>query len=218
VEHRLIQHAEDIRGMVVCGVISPAQFRTEVLKLPARDRDAWIDRVFGLDELVDDGPELPRGCVPYMPCALNALLRIADQLPVTSNDVFIDIGSGIGRAAVVMHLLTGASCLGIEVQSGHVKKAHELQRRLGLSQVEFVQGEAIESSSQYSIGTVFFLYCPFSGAKLERFLDELQILATQRPISVCTVDLPLSENVWLEQRFDDGEVRIHRSIKSPQAK
>jgi len=34
---------------------------------------------------------------------------------------------------------------------------------------------------------VFFLYCPFSGVRLERFLDDLEDIAQTREIRVCCV-------------------------------
>jgi hypothetical protein len=48
-------------------------------------------------------------------------------------------------------------------------------------------------------GTVFFLYCPFSGDRLERFLDALEDVARARSIRVCCVDLPPLERPWLVQ-------------------
>lgn len=38
-------------------------------------------------------------------------------------------------------------------------------------------------------GAVFFSYCPFSDARLDRTLDVLEGIARQRPIRVCCVDL-----------------------------
>jgi hypothetical protein len=44
---------------------------------------------------------------------------------------------------------------------------------------------------------VFFLYCPFSGGRLEQLLDDLEPIARTRRIRVCTVDLPLPARAWL---------------------
>lgn len=212
-DERLWRNAQDIRAAITQGLCGPVEFRMAIDKVPAIERDAWVDAVFGLEEVLEDGPELPKGCVPYLPCAVDVLLRIAYQLPVRPKDVFVDIGSGMGRAAVLMHLLTGASAMGIEVQSGHVKAAQELTRRLRLSDVMFVQGDAVGRIQEFAEGTVFFLYCPFSGERVERFLANLESLARKRAIAVCSVDLPLPECSWLERvGAEFGDLRMYRSV------
>lgn len=210
-DERLLHDAENIRARIIQQTISPEQFRAALLLVPYVDRDNWVNGVLGLEECAEDGPELPRGCVPYLPCAVDVLSRIAEQVPVRSSDVFIDIGSGVGRAAVLMHLLTGASTIGIEVQGAHVEKARELAERLRLSVVTFVYGDAAENSFAYSAPAVFFLYCPFSGPRLVRFLSQIEKFAQLHEVSICTVDLPLPELPWLEARCIDGDVCIYRS-------
>lgn len=214
-EERYYRHAETIRESIIQGKISTTEFRAAFLDVPYVERDAWVDAIFQLDGCGEDTAELPQGCVPYLPCPVDALLRIAEQVPVQSTDVFIDIGSGAGRAAVLMHLLTGASSVGIEVQAAHLQTSRELAQRLRLSSVTFVQGDAVEMSAAYSTGTVFFLYCPFSGPRLVRFLERIEVIAQMRSISVCTVDLPLPEAPWLQLHSpNDEEVRIYRSRKA----
>lgn len=210
-DERLFHDAENIRERILRQTISPEQFRAALLHVPYVDRDNWVNAVLGSEECAEDGPELPRGCVPYLPCAVETLLRIAEFLPLRSTDIFVDIGSGVGRAAALMHLLTGATSFGIEVQWAHVEKARELAQRLRLSAVTFVHGDAVEMSSTYSAATVFFLYCPFSGPRLVRFLAQIEKFAEQHQISICTVDLPLPELPWLEACSTDGDVRIYRS-------
>lgn len=213
----LWRRAQEVRESITQGTSDPGQFRKALLNVPALDRDVWIDAVFGLDDVPEDGPELPKGCVPYLPCAVDALLRIADQLPMHPEDVFVDIGSGLGRAVVLMHLLTGASAVGIEVQSGHVQASREMAKRLRLSKVTFVQGDVVECMDEWATGTVFFLYCPFSGVRLEQFLARLEPIARTRSISVCAVDLPLPVCSWLERvGSEGGDLGMYRShFKAP---
>jgi hypothetical protein len=214
VDEHLRQKAEGVRELILRRSYTPAQIRNELVNVPVLERDAWVDVVLGLDQLPADGPELPPGCVPYLPCAVDVLLRIAALVPVGADDVFVDIGSGVGRAAVLMHLLTGASSRGIEVQSGHVQAAHGLVDGLGLSGVTFVQGDAVSLPAEFAMGTVFFLYCPFSGQRLMHFLQQLEGLAWTREPCVCTVDLPLPACSWLEQVGpDDGDLRVFRGAK-----
>src|SRR5215469_14927659 len=106
-DHR--DSAEHVRSRIERGQHDPSMFRAALLSIPPTERDAWLDLVFGLGELPDDGPELPRDCVPYLPCPVDALLRMVEQASVRPSDVFVDVGSGVGRAAALVHLLTGAA-------------------------------------------------------------------------------------------------------------
>jgi SAM-dependent methyltransferase len=189
--------AELIRSMLVNAQATPAVFRAALTSVPHTERDAWLDLVFGLDALPDDGPELPRGCVPYMPCSVDALLRIVEHAGVQGSDVFVDVGSGLGRAAVLVHLLTGASAIGVEIQPALVLASREFTTRLKVSRLSVVEGDAALLTGFIVIGSVFFLYCPFSGERLKKVLAELEPIARTRQIRVCCVDLPLPPCPWL---------------------
>jgi SAM-dependent methyltransferase len=191
--------AERVRSLLERGPCAPSLFRAELTRIPARARDAWIDLVFGLEAPPEDGPQLPVGRVPYLPCSVDALLRVAEQAPVRASDLFVDIGAGVGRAAVLMHLLTGAPALGVEVQPALVAAARDLAARLRLSDVSFVEGDASASTELWSAGSVFLLYCPFSGHRLAKLLASLEAVARARPIRLCCVELPLPPCPWLEQ-------------------
>lgn len=189
--------ASDERPAVERGGRDPATFRDALLRVPRTARDAWVDRVLGLSDLPDDGPALPRDCVPYLPCGVDVLLRVVEQAPVRPSDVFVDIGSGVGRATALIHLLTGAGAIGIEVQPALVSASRDLAKRLGLSRVSTIEGDAAELARFITIGTVFFLYCPFSGDRLAKVLAGLEPIARTRTIRVCCLDLPLPSCSWL---------------------
>jgi SAM-dependent methyltransferase len=156
-----------------------------------------VDRAFELDGLPADGPALPGGCVPYLPCPVEALLRLAEHAPVRATDVFVDVGSGVGRAAALVHLLTGARVVGLEIQPQFVAAARTLATRLRLPDISFVEGDAPDLASALAGGSVFFLYCPFSGDRLDRFLARLEPIGRTRTIHLCCVDLPLPPRDWL---------------------
>jgi SAM-dependent methyltransferase len=197
VEHSYRESADGVRSRIQREQHDPEAFRAALLNVAPTERDAWLDRVLGLRHLPDDGPDLPRGCVPYVPCSVDALLRMVEQARVRSSDVFVDIGSGLGRASAFVHLLTGAGVLGIEVQSELVSAARDLTTRLGLSRVSCIEGDAATLTGSIAIGSVFFLYCPFSGDRLVKVLGDLEVIARTRRIRVCCLDLPLPPCPWL---------------------
>lgn len=209
-EHR--DSAERARSLIARGQHDPPAFRAALLSVPLLSRDAWVDLVLGLDELPDDGPELPRDCVPYLPCPVDALLRVVDQAPVRASDVFVDVGSGTGRATALVHLLTGAAAIGLEIQPRLVHVARDLATRLLLSRVSCVEGDAANLAGLITTGSVFFLYCPFSGDRLTKVLADLESIARTRTIRVCCVDLPLPPCSWLTlEPQPSGDLAIHRS-------
>jgi hypothetical protein len=189
----------------------PSSFRTALLAVPSPDRDAWCDRVLGLDGIPDDGPELPRGGVPYLPCPVDALLRVVEHAAVAASDVFVDVGAGIGRATALVHLLTGARTIGLEIQPGLVLAARELAARMDLSRCTVVEGDAPELGDAIATGTVFLLYCPFGGARLGRMLDALETIARRRTIRVACVDLPLPACPWLTPTSRADDLTVYRS-------
>ena len=194
------------------GPHDPSRFRAELLAVPPDQRDAWVDAVLGLGALPADGPELPEGGVPYLPCPVDALLRLVDHATVTPADVFVDIGSGVGRAAALVHLFTGVEAIGIEVQRGLIAAARDLGARFPGARLSWLEGDAAELAGRIVTGTVFFLYCPFSGARLAKVLAGLEVLARARPLRLGCVDLPLPRVDWLEPLAEgSGGLTVFRS-------
>jgi len=206
------QSADEVRSSIERGLRDPGVFRAALMRVRASERDAWLDRALGLGALPEDGPDLPPGCVPYLPSPVDVLLRMVDQTPIRSSDTFVDVGAGTGRAAAFVHLLTGASVVGLEVQRSLAGVARELAARLAIPHMAAVEGDAAQLAGQMVIGTVFFLYCPFSGHRLEKVLADLEPIARTRTIHVCAVDLPLPACSWLTlQSALSGDLAIYRS-------
>ncbi|HEX2670380.1 MAG TPA: class I SAM-dependent methyltransferase [Polyangiaceae bacterium] len=184
-------------------------------KVAAPDRDRWLDLLWDIDEVPFDEPDLPRGCVPYLPCPVASVSSALEQAEVTCSDVFVDVGAGLGRAALLAHLKTGADCIGLEIQPTLARMAQERAERARLSRMRFVQGDAVENLRFITTGTVFFLYCPFTGERLRRSLDSLEDVARARPIRICCVDMPPLEVPWLARTPPTSpSVDVYRSTPS----
>jgi SAM-dependent methyltransferase len=202
-----------IRFLIERGLATPSTFRAALLEIAPQQRDAWLNLVLDLGELPEDGPELPRGCVPYLPCSVDALLRMIDGAEVRSSDVFVDVGSGVGRAAAFVHLLTGAAAIGVEIQPRLAHVSRDLASRLPVRRVSTVEGDATQVAGFISVASVFFLYCPFSGERLSRLLAALEPVARTRMLRICCVDVALPPLPWLmlePQRSAD--LAIYRTL------
>jgi SAM-dependent methyltransferase len=201
-----------MRSLLVDAPSNPAAFRAALTSVSPGVRDAWLDLVLGLDMIPDDDPALPRGCVPYVPCSVDTVLQIAEHAGVQASDVFVDVGSGVGRAAALMHLTTGAAAIGLEIQPALVLASRDLAKRLSTLRLSVVEGDAALTAGLMVIGSVFFLYCPFSGNRLEKVLSDLESIARTRQIQVCTLDLPLPPCTWLALTARPSEgLSIYRS-------
>lgn len=209
---RHVSSAEVARRAIERGLHEPPVFRAALMDVPTTERDAWVDLVLGIDELPVDGPALPAGGVPYLPCSVDVLLRVIEEAPVRSSDVFVDVGAGLGRATMLVNLLTGAGAVGLEIQPALARAARDLASRLGLSRVPCLEGDAAKLAAFMVVGSVFFFYCPFGGARLAKVLADLEPIARTRPLSVCCVDLPLPSTPWLTPTRDpSAALQIHRS-------
>lgn len=185
-----------LRARLRAGPVDPVEVMAALRAVAPAARDAWVDRLLGLGPPPDDGPALPRGGVPYLPCPVEALLAIADHVPLGADDVVVDVGAGVGRAAALLHLLSGAEAIALEIQPELVRHAETLLADLPPLRLRMIEGDAVVTLAD-APGTVFVLYCPFSGAILEAALGAIERHARTRELTVACVDLPLPPRPWL---------------------
>jgi predicted RNA methylase len=204
--------AKAMRRSLSSAGVAPPSFRAALDEVEPRDRDTWFDLVWDSDELPEDDPRLPPGCVPYLPCGVATVLEAVRAAEVTGDDVFVDVGAGLGRVAALTHLLTGAECVGLEIQPVLVAAGRARAASLDLDRVRFVEGDAADLMGAVSDGTVFFLYCPFGESRLQRVLDDLESLARVRPIRICCVGMAPLQCSWLSTSASDSEdLTVYRS-------
>lgn len=194
----LRRHARGAGEAIRAGRLRGEALWRELVSVPFVERDAWIDEALELQAPPDDVPGLPPGTVPYVPCAVDAILHTVLDAPVHAHDVFVDLGAGLGRVALLVHLLTGARAVGVEMQPPLVECARATARRLDAHAVTFHLGDA--ATTEVADGTVFFIYASFSPAVLRRVLRWLEGVASQRAIVLCAVGFDVHGESWLEAR------------------
>ncbi len=210
------------RHQIQEGTLSPAAFCAllQDCALPNLP-ETWTDppRYDHLDRLLDGilqidapppplhpvGPEM----IPYQATPLRILLDVVDRLALTADDVFYDLGAGIGRVVFGMALMSPGQIKGVEVEPAYVEYAQQRAQELNLARVSFVNADA--QALDYADGTLFFLYTPFKGATLRHVLALLRAQARRRRIRVCTYGpgtLVVQDEDWLTSD-DDPERDIH---------
>jgi hypothetical protein len=197
VDDALRIRAQAARAGIAAGALRGAALLDLLRAVPWVDRDAWVDELLAIEPPPADGPELPRGGVPYLPCGVDEIVAMVEGVPVVADDELVDLGAGLGRVAMLAHLLSGARARGIEIQAALVDRARAGCAALGLSAVSFAHGDAAGAELD---GSVFFLYAPFGGDPLARVVRRLEGVAQRRPIVIAAVGLELSEARWLVAR------------------
>jgi len=168
--------------------------------------DALIEGV--LMPMPHPEPTLERiyGMVRYEPTPVSAIMELFDQVHLSKDDVFYDLGSGLGKVAMLVHLLSQIPCVGIEFEPTYYEYALQRSVDLGLTDVKFINVDARDVD--YSNGTVFFLFNPFGGEIFNHVFAKLEEEAQTRQITICSYGActpPLAELPWL-QVADPGTV------------
>jgi protein-L-isoaspartate O-methyltransferase len=164
---------------------------------PPAEREAWVERLLGLTSA--PAPEhMGHGeLIGHHASGVGALLQLIRDVPIRATDVFVDVGSGLGKATLLVHLLTGATAVGLELEPALVDAARRRAGDLDLTGVTYVHGDARQSVPE---GTVYYLYLPFTGAALDAAMARLEAATRGRTVVVCTLGLDLSRWPWLRAR------------------
>ncbi len=215
--------ARQLRAELSADGPDPARFRAAFDRIPEADREVWLDALWDCEELPEDEPELPPGGVPYLPCPLATLLEAIEAAAIGPDDVFVDIGAGLGRTAALVHLCTGAGSIGLEIQPGLVRGARARAEWLRLERLRFLHGDALELVAHINVASVFFMYSPFGRSRLEPVLEHLRALARTREIRLCCVNMRSLERDWLTAIASPSPELvvyrscIHRTAERPDA-
>lgn len=218
----MFQLLADYRRLIREGTLGSAAFRALLHSWARPDLpETWTDppRYDPLDQLLDgilqiDAPPPPLHpvepeMIPYQTTPIRLLLDMAERLALTSDDVFYDLGAGLGRVVFGMALMSPGQIKGVEIEPAYVEYAQQRAQQLNLARVSFVNANA--QALEYADGTVFFLYTPFKGATLRHVLALLRGQARTRRIRVCTYGpgtLEVQDQDWLTSD-DDPERDIH---------
>lgn len=147
-------------------------------------RDVVMAGVLPFEEPAAEVDELAPEMVFYQPTPARHVFDLIGRATLTEQDVLVDLGSGLGHVPLLISICTNARSIGIEREAAYVDCARQCARTLNLSNVTFIRQDA--RSADFSTGTLFYLYTPFTGAILRNVLDALRREAVGREIRVCT--------------------------------
>jgi SAM-dependent methyltransferase len=180
----------------------------------AYDRlDIVANRLFGCGGMPEPRLALAEGMVEFYKTPARVVTALVKRVEWRAEDVFFDLGSGLGQVVLMVHLLAGVRAVGVEIEPAFCEYARRSAARLGLAGVEFVEGDLREAD--LSAGTVFFLYTPMRGARFGELLARLEDIARLRKILVigwgpCVEELSRVE--WL--KTGDGRVSGSEGVRN----
>jgi len=168
--------------------------------MPPRERDAAVEGWLGLGRHGHTPPA--DGLIGYHPSGVAPIVRALAEVPVVADDVFVDLGAGLGKVVLLTRFLTGATSRGIEIQPALVEGARVRAGALGID-AAFAHGDVREAD--LDDGTVFFLYTPCTGVALDAVLERLHAVARRRAIVVCALGFDIARrHTWLVPRPVDA--------------
>ncbi|MEO7119935.1 MAG: hypothetical protein ABIY62_02500 [Ginsengibacter sp.] len=208
---------EQLRGQIKNNVLTASSF-AEVIRnyvrtsSKSRDNigydnlDTFMNGLLFIGVIPDPIRALESDMVFYQKIPARIVFEMAGLLNINQDDFFCDIGSGLGQAAILVNLISGANAIGIEYETAYCDYARKCASQLNLPKVTFTNEDA--RKADYSCGTIFFLYTPFGGKMLQDVLNLLQKESTKRTIRIFTYgpcSLKVSQQNWLSGLTGNGD-------------
>ena len=135
----------------------------------------------------------------YQPTPARVILDMAERIGPAAGRTLYDIGSGLGLVPILVHLISGARAVGIEIDPAYHAYAKEQARDLGIgAEVDFHEADA--RVGLYGEADFVFLYTPFHGTMLSDVLGRLrdQCREDVRIFSYGPCTATLAGQPWLE--------------------
>lgn len=146
--------------------------------------DIFINRLRAVRDMPEQSKPLKPEMVFYQKTPARIIFELVKKARFTKDDVFFDIGSGMGQVVMLVNLLAEIKTVGVEFDPAFCQYSEECAAILGLENATFVNVDA--RKADYSLGTVFFMYTPFKGKMLQDVLENLRKEALKRKIRVIT--------------------------------
>ncbi len=161
--------------------------------------DIFINGLFPSQVMPEQVKDLEPEMVYYQKTPARIVFELVEKSVIRKEDIFFDLGSGLGQVAILVNLLTGIKVMGVEFEPAFCDYARECAAELNLSDVTFTNADA--RKTDYSEGTIFFMFTPFEGEMLQEVLAVLREESLRRKIKIITYG-PCTARVALQSWLD----------------
>jgi SAM-dependent methyltransferase len=146
--------------------------------------DIFINGLSPLQTMPEQTKDLEPEMVYYQKTPARVIFELVEKVHFGNDDVFFDLGSGLGQVAILVNLLTGITVKGVEFEPAFCDYARACAAELNLTNVTFINADA--RKADYSDGTLFFMFTPFRGDIMQEVLAILRKESLQRKIKIIT--------------------------------
>jgi len=169
-------------------------------------------RTSGVVEL-DELGIAAEGRVRYRPIGWLMLRRILPPSTVTADDVFLDIGSGMGRAVLLAAAYPFRRVIGVELSGRLIDIAQDnldgIRGRLRCKDISFVNADAVNYEIPDDV-TIVFMYNPVRGSNFAAVLQNVLDSYDRRPRMLRLVYAnPIEDSTLLAT----GRIRMIRQLR-----
>ena len=179
--------------------------------------DIFLNGLLSNQKLPDETRIREPGMVYYQKTPARIILDLIKKAEFKPQDVFFDLGSGLGQVPIMVNLLSSVISKGVEMEPAFCNYAISCAADLLLTDVEFINEDA--RFADYSAGTVFFMYTPFEGKMLQETLHNLKNQVKKRKIKIFTFGpctLAVANEDWLTSIYNiktsSGEFAEFQSV------
>ncbi len=161
--------------------------------------DIFMNGLFPFQIMPEPTKDLEPQMVYYQKTPARIVFELVAKSHFVKEDVFFDLGSGLGQVAILVNLLAGITAKGVEFEPAFCQYARDCAANLNLSNVTFINADA--RKADYSQGTIFFMYTPFKGEILQEILEILRKESALKKIKIITYG-PCTAQVALQSWLD----------------
>ena len=169
--------------------------------------DIFVNGLMPFQHMPDQTKDLEPEMVYYQKTPARVVFELVGKSHFMKEDVFVDLGSGLGQVAILVNLLTGITVMGIEFEPAFCNYAKGCAAGFNLANVTFINVDA--RKADYSEGTIFFMFTPFRGEMIQEVLEILRREALLRKIKIitygpCTAHVALQNWLHSASPIDDN--------------
>jgi SAM-dependent methyltransferase len=142
----------------------------------------------------------------YTPTPYSDIFQLLEMANLTEGDVFVDLGSGLGRAVFAASLMGARRSIGIEVVPDLCAKAVDNFKHSSLRgmNIEFICDDAL--NYRHHETSILFMFHPFGENTMRRVLHDINEARRERPAPELRIiymnpvfDFVLEQTGWLER-------------------
>jgi SAM-dependent methyltransferase len=156
--------------------------------------------------------------VHYATMSYSAIWSVLDQLQLRSSDVFVDVGSGLGRVLCCASRLRVRQVLGVDVSADLCQQARTNALRLRGRRAPITVTALPAQHFDYSAATALYLFDPFGAVTLKAVLAKVRHDRRGRGVRFAYANPTHAEifdrQEWLERtaRWDRADTGLEHSI------